>query len=103
MAWSETLPYVIAQLAGGIAGTILAHAMFGLPLISLSRHIRSGPAQFLSECVAAFGAAVGNLGMFTFSVECSPFCCGKLHRGGSPVHGVYIFCESRRDDWEVAD
>jgi glycerol uptake facilitator-like aquaporin len=29
--------------------------MFGLPLISLSRHVRSGPAQFLSECVAAFG------------------------------------------------
>jgi glycerol uptake facilitator-like aquaporin len=55
MAWSETLLYVLFQLAGGIGGTILAHAMFGLPLISLSRHVRSGPAQFLSECVAAFG------------------------------------------------
>ena len=55
LPWSETLPYILAQLTGGIAGTILAHAMFGLPLISLSRHVRSGPAQFLSECVAAFG------------------------------------------------
>jgi glycerol uptake facilitator-like aquaporin len=55
MAWSETLLYVLFQLAGGVGGTILAHAMFGLPLISLSRHVRSGPAQFLSECVAAFG------------------------------------------------
>lgn len=55
MPWSETLPYVLAQLVGGVGGTILAHAMFGLPLISLSRHVRSGPAQFLSECVAAFG------------------------------------------------
>ncbi len=55
MAWSEIAPYILAQLAGGIAGTILAHAMFGLPLISLSRHPRTGTAQFLSECVATFG------------------------------------------------
>lgn len=55
MAWSETFVYVVFQLMGGIGGTLLAHAMFGLPLISWSHHIRSGPAQFLSECVAAFG------------------------------------------------
>jgi glycerol uptake facilitator-like aquaporin len=55
LPWPQTLPYIFAQLTGGIAGTILAHAMFGLPLISLSRHVRTGPAQFLSECVAAFG------------------------------------------------
>jgi glycerol uptake facilitator-like aquaporin len=55
MAWSETVLYVLSQLAGGIGGTLLAHAMFGVPMISLSSHVRSGPAQFLSECVAAFG------------------------------------------------
>jgi len=55
MAWSETLLFVLFQQAGAVGGAILAHAMFGLPLISLSRHVRSGPAQFLSECVAAFG------------------------------------------------
>jgi glycerol uptake facilitator-like aquaporin len=55
MPWSETLPYIVAQLIGGIGGTILAHAIFGLPLISLSHHVRSGPPQFLSECIAAFG------------------------------------------------
>jgi glycerol uptake facilitator-like aquaporin len=55
LPWSETLPYILAQLTGGIGGTILAHGMFGLPLISLSRHVRTGPAQFLSECVATFG------------------------------------------------
>jgi len=41
--------------AGGICGTIAAHAMFGLPLVSLSRHIRGGPAHFLSEFIATFG------------------------------------------------
>jgi glycerol uptake facilitator-like aquaporin len=55
LAWSETLPYVGAQIFGGICGTIAAHGMFGLPLLSLSRHIRSGPAQLLSEFIATFG------------------------------------------------
>jgi glycerol uptake facilitator-like aquaporin len=55
LAWSETLPYVGAQIFGGISGTIAAHCMFGLPLLSLSRHIRGGPAQFLSEFIATFG------------------------------------------------
>jgi glycerol uptake facilitator-like aquaporin len=55
LPWSETPSYILAQLTGGIGGTILAHAMFGLSLISLSKHVRSGPGQFFSECVAAFG------------------------------------------------
>jgi glycerol uptake facilitator-like aquaporin len=55
LAWSETLPYIGAQTIGGVCGTITAHAMFGLPVVSLSRHIRAGPAQFLSEFIATFG------------------------------------------------
>jgi glycerol uptake facilitator-like aquaporin len=55
LAWSETLPYIAAQILGGICGTIAAHAMFGLPLLSLSHHIRGGPAQFFSEFIATFG------------------------------------------------
>jgi glycerol uptake facilitator-like aquaporin len=55
LAWPEAVPYISAQVFGGISGTIAAHAMFSLPLVSLSRHIRSGPAQFLSEFIATFG------------------------------------------------
>ena len=55
LSWPETLAYILAQFSGGIAGTILAHGMFRLPAISLSHHIRSGPAQLLSEFVATFG------------------------------------------------
>ena len=36
-------------------GTILAHAMFELPLAQFSSTARSGPAQLLSEVVATFG------------------------------------------------
>jgi glycerol uptake facilitator-like aquaporin len=55
LSWSDAPAYVMAQCLGGTLGTIAAHAMFGVRLISLSRHTRSGPAQLLSEFVAAFG------------------------------------------------
>jgi len=52
---TEAWGYVPAQIVGGITGTLVAHVMFGLPAISISHHVRSGPAQFLSEFVASFG------------------------------------------------
>ncbi len=53
--WSETPAYVVAQILGGVAGAVCAHLMFGLPVISLSQHVRSGAAQLFSEFVATFG------------------------------------------------
>src|ERR1700676_4756441 len=38
--WREVPAYVTAQCAGGIAGTILAHLMFGLRWYSFSSHAR---------------------------------------------------------------
>ena len=55
ISWRECAAYIPAQFAGGITGTIVANAMFSLPLISISSHVRSGPAQFLSEFIATFG------------------------------------------------
>src|SRR6202034_3146854 len=49
------LLYVVAQVAGGIVGTVLAHAMFALPLVDASLKMRTGGAQWLAEAVAAFG------------------------------------------------
>src|SRR5690606_37711033 len=37
--------FMLVQVAGGIGGALLAHAMFELPLIELSQKIRSGPSQ----------------------------------------------------------
>ncbi|SHI68268.1 MIP/aquaporin family protein [Wenxinia saemankumensis] len=53
--WAEALPYMGAQVAGGILGAVLAHAMFEQPLLQLSTHVRTGPAQWLAEAVATFG------------------------------------------------
>ena len=55
LPYREAFAYSIAQVAGGIAGTLIAHTMFRLSLISLSHHVRSGPAQVFSEFVATFG------------------------------------------------
>jgi len=55
IAWRETPHYVVCQVLGGINGAVVSHLMFGLPIISFSRHVRSGPSQFLSEFVATFG------------------------------------------------
>jgi glycerol uptake facilitator-like aquaporin len=55
IAWREAPYYILAQVSGGICGAIAAHLMFGLDVVSLSRHARSGPAQLFSEFVATFG------------------------------------------------
>jgi glycerol uptake facilitator-like aquaporin len=55
IAWKETPAYIFAQVAGGISGAIIAHLMFGLPIVALSQHARSGAAQMFSEFVATFG------------------------------------------------
>jgi glycerol uptake facilitator-like aquaporin len=47
--------YVCVQVAGAIAGVLLAHAMFGLSLWQPGTHVRTGGAQGLSEGVATFG------------------------------------------------
>ena len=55
LKWADLGPYVLVQIIGGIAGTLLAHAMFDLPLWQLSQHVRTGPAQWLAEGVASAG------------------------------------------------
>ena len=47
--------YAAVQVIGGILGSWLVHLMFEAPVLQLSQHVRSGPAQWLSEGVATFG------------------------------------------------
>jgi glycerol uptake facilitator-like aquaporin len=50
----EVAPYVAAQCAGGIVGTITAHLMFGLAPLAIGDHDRAGAGQWLGEVVATF-------------------------------------------------
>ena len=68
--------YVPAQLVGAISGVIPAHAMFGLPLVTLSSHVRSGPSQWWSETVATFGLLLTVLGGSRRTPERTPVLVG---------------------------
>lgn len=54
----DLAPYVLAQILGGVAGTVVAHLMFDLQLITFSTKVRSGGAQWFAEGVATFGLVV---------------------------------------------
>jgi glycerol uptake facilitator-like aquaporin len=52
------LGYVLAQIAGGIAGVLVAHTMFDQPLLQVSTTSRHGIGQWFAEAIATFGLIV---------------------------------------------
>jgi glycerol uptake facilitator-like aquaporin len=72
----DALSYVVVQIAGGIAGTIMAHAMFALPLLDASLKARTGGAQWFAEGVAAFGLVATILGGIRFERAAVPWLVG---------------------------
>lgn len=73
---SEASRYIAAQILGGIAGTVIAHAMFGLPLFDFSMKVRTGGAQWLAEVVAAFGLVATILAGIRFNRPAVPWLVG---------------------------
>src|SRR5262249_11514566 len=67
--WREVIPYIVAQCAGGIFGTILAHLMFDLPPLLIGTTARSGPSQWLAEAVATFTLVLTILGGVRFAPQ----------------------------------
>ena len=53
----DALSYVVVQIAGCVAGAILAHAMFELPLVQVATHARAGFAQDLICAATKLSAA----------------------------------------------
>lgn len=76
LARRDAAVYVVAQIAGGITGAIVAHAMFGLPLVDLSMKARTGGAQWFSEFIAAFGLVATILGGVRFASSSVPWLVG---------------------------
>lgn len=62
LPWREAAAYLLVQVPGCCLGALLAHAMFDLPLLQSSTHIRTGSAQWLAEAVATFGLLLVVLG-----------------------------------------
>jgi glycerol uptake facilitator-like aquaporin len=69
----EVAPYIVAQVIGAFAGVAAAHGMFGEPLFFASQHVRTGPAQWWSECVATFGLIAVIIGTSRSRPAVTPF------------------------------
>jgi glycerol uptake facilitator-like aquaporin len=58
--------YVAVQVAGGCAGAVAAHLMFGLDPVQLGATARTGIGQWLGEVIATFGLIATILGCVRF-------------------------------------
>src|SRR6516165_11425530 len=74
--WAEVIPYVIAQCAGGVGGTIIAHLMFDLAPLAIGTTARSGASQWLAEAVATFTLILTILGGLRFAPAAIPWLVG---------------------------
>ena len=76
LPWRECLPYCAAQIAGAVAGTLVAHMMFDLPLLQLSSTARTGAAQWFAEFIASFGLLMTIVGASQFKPQAVPTSVG---------------------------
>jgi glycerol uptake facilitator-like aquaporin len=76
LSWQTVALFAACQVAGGLIGTLLAHAMFDLPLMQISSHIRSGAGQWLAEAVASFGLLLTILGCVARAPAATPYAVG---------------------------
>lgn len=86
--WRDATLYMAIQAAAAIAGVWLAHAMFGLPLLEVSRHLREGPPQWLAEFIATFGLLAAIAGGRRLSPPVVPMLVGLY------ITGAYWFTAS---------
>jgi glycerol uptake facilitator-like aquaporin len=76
LTWRATAVYIVAQVAGAIAGVWLAHLMFELPVWQLSLTGRTGAGQWLAESVATFGLVLTIFGCVRGAPAAVPYAVG---------------------------
>ena len=77
LGWSDALAYIAVQMVGAILGAVVAHVMFGEPLLAFSMHSRSGARQLFSEFVATFGLMAVIWGCSRTRSHVVPFAVGS--------------------------
>jgi arsenate reductase len=55
LSWRDAAAYLPVQVAGCVAGAVMANLMFALPAVGISTKHRATPGHFLSEIVATLG------------------------------------------------
>jgi glycerol uptake facilitator-like aquaporin len=76
IGWRDAPLYIVAQFVGAFVGVASANVMFGLPLLFVSRHARSGRVQLFSEFVATFGLLAVIWGCARARSSVVPFAVG---------------------------
>lgn len=70
------LAYIVAQIAGAVAGVYAAHEMFGQTIMQVSTKLRDGPSLAFSEGVATFGLMATIFGCIKFKPDFTPVAVG---------------------------
>ncbi|MCZ8019440.1 MIP/aquaporin family protein [Novosphingobium sp.] len=70
--WRGAALVVLAQVAAGVLGVWLAHAMFDLSILQVSTKSRTGMGQWLGEFVATFGLVLTILGTLRHKPDAVP-------------------------------
>ena len=86
---AEAGVYVGAQVAGAVAGAVIANLMFSLPAVELSTKVRSSSGLWLAEAVATFGLLLVIFGVVRSGrASAAPFAVGAY------IGGAYFFTAS---------
>jgi glycerol uptake facilitator-like aquaporin len=82
LRWPNLFVYVPMQIAGAIAGALLAHAMFDQPLVQVSAHIRTGIGVWIGEIVASFVLLATIIGCLRSAPQTVPYAVGLAISAG---------------------
>ena len=82
IALAAALAYIVVQIAGGLVGTALAHAMFELEIVQASTHVRAGAPQWLGEFLATFALLASILALLRTRPEAIPYAVGLVITAG---------------------
>jgi glycerol uptake facilitator-like aquaporin len=85
---SRGVIYALAQIAGGLTGVIAAHAMFSLPIVQISTHVRSTFGEGIGEVIATFGLVLTISLASRFRAEAVPMAVAAY------ITGAYWFTSS---------
>ena len=89
LRWRHAAAYLPAQVAGCIAGAVLANLMFGQAAVSISAKDRASWAHFLSEIVATLG-----LMLVIFALARSGRARSAAAAVGAYIGAAYFFTSS---------
>ena len=85
----EVGAYLVAQVAGGAVGAVVANLMFALPAVELSTQVRSSGGLWLGETVATFG-----LVLVILAVARSGWPAAAPFAVAAYIGGAYYFTSS---------